>query len=186
MKVWKYQNNYLPLSKQLKIINVMEKSNSFLKLILITAIIYCLVSITVIAFKLPFAIVYWGWAAYVVINLSFLSIQKWLDSRYIKRQIRALQWAIDHFGDDEFYLSGLCSRLSRAIKLIYKQDYCDYDDIINYIPSFTRENCILLSEKYGFKTPHEEDAYWWQRYDFQESKAVRTACLNALITELKK
>jgi len=168
----------------------MEKDNSFLKMLLITSIAYCLLGIVVLLFSLPFVILLWAWVAYIVINFTVLQLKRWRDINPYsmiskKKQILILQWAISKVEDRQYMYCGLCHIISEALDdvLNIEPDFFDYHNLYKYVPDFTRENCIYLAKKYGFEKPSITNNYWWDRS--VQGRIARTACLNAMIKEIE-
>jgi len=76
--------------------------------------------------------------------------------------------------------NGLCIYVSSNLNKHGISSMSSYD-IPLYIPEFSRENAIKLSEIYQFETP-SNGMYWWFRDDY----GVRVTFLKSLIKELSK
>jgi hypothetical protein len=164
----------------------MEKDFSIIKMIILTSIIVVFFDFIWLLASLPKIGFLISWSVYYLVNIAYVIYKLWKYANLkpkMKRdiQIMVLNYAIDNYDLKYSSWYGLCYRISDAMKEFTGIDY-NYNSIHEYIPSFTRENCIRLAEIYGFEKPHPTDSYWWK----PSNKETRLACLKALLNELEK
>jgi len=110
-----------------------------------------------------------------------------------EEQIKVLEDVIRRIGFSGLKI-GLCADITYSIHRICGRDY-EYvenkminGDLDFFIDGFSIDNAMLLSAKYGFKTPNGKfDDYWWRWtdiYDIEKWYAPRIAFIKALIIEL--
>lgn len=82
----------------------------------------------------------------------------------------------------------MCFSIQRILTDKFKITVISYD-LYHYIPEFSIDNVIALSEKYNFKKPatteEQYGGYWWCTFK-KFDKINRNKCFDALITELSK
>lgn len=100
----------------------------------------------------------------------------------IEQQIAVLKCTRREMNKSD-YVTGLCRELRHSLLEINNIGAGYACEIQAYIPSFTYENAIELSKKYGFTKPRagQEDYYWWEK----GVKRPRIMLVNALIKELQ-
>jgi hypothetical protein len=163
----------------------MKKNFSVIKMVIFTTIIMAFFDIIWLLASLPKIGLFIAWYVYNLVNFIYLIYKLWRDanpkSKMKKKvQIMVLKYAIDNYDDLKFSSwYGLCYRITDAMKET-TGIYCN--SIREYIPLFTRENCIRLAEIYGFEKPHPTNDLWWK----SPNKEARLACLKALLNELEK
>jgi hypothetical protein len=110
-----------------------------------------------------------------------------------EEQIKVLEDVIRRIGFSRFKM-GLCGDTIYSIYRICDIDYyfiknkAIHGNLDFFINGFNIDNAMLLSAKYGFKTPNGKfDGYWWRWFDtinIEEWYAPRIAFIKALIIEL--
>ena len=82
----------------------------------------------------------------------------------IEQQIAVLKHVRREINKSD-YVTGLCRELKHSLLEFNSMLVCYTSEIQVFIPSFTYENAIELSEKYGFTKPRagQEDYYWWEK-----------------------
>lgn len=164
----------------------MGKDFSVIRMIILAALIMFLFDFIWTCASLPKIGFLIAWTVYCFFNVSYFLYKVWRDvnpkSKMKKKiQIKVLKHAIDNYYT-ELYTFGLCFRIYSSTKELTGNEAFTDSDLKKYIPTFTRENCTRLAEKYGFEKPHPTNMYWWDRFD----KEPRLACLNALLQELEQ